>query len=233
MRAKVSLVLLPGLVCDETVWAHQVSGLADIADISIANFWGFDSLDAMAASVLAKAPEKFCIAGHSMGGRVAFEIMRQAPHRVERLALLNTHIHAKGQGEAEQRQVLVDLAYSDGMLALVGRWLPPMVHATRVFDEALTAPIVAMFRRATPEIFEKQVRALLNRRDAADVLPTIAVPTLVATGRQDTLGTVKQHEEIAAGIRGATLDVIKRCGHMSTAEQPAAVTAALRNWLTR
>ncbi len=231
--AKTNLIFLPGLLCDETVWAHQVTGLSDIAEISVANFLGFDSLDAMAASVLAKAPEKFCIAGHSMGGRVAFEIMRQAPQRVERLALLNTHIHAKGQGEAEQRQVLVDLAYSDGMLALVGRWLPPMVHATRVFDEKLTAPLVKMFARATLEIFEKQVKALLNRRAAADLLPKISVPTLVLTGRQDSLGTVAQHEEIAAGIGGATLEIIERCGHMSIAEQPAAVTAALRNWLTR
>lgn len=224
------LFLLPGLLCDEYVWRPQIAGLS--VPCRVADFRGFDSLTAMAQSVLDQAPQRFAVAGHSMGGRVALEIMRLAPKRVTKLALLDTGIHPTRPGEAEKRQVLVDLADQKGMNALAKAWLPPMVHPDRTNDQALMAPLTAMVERMTPEIFSKQIRALLNRRDAAPVLPTIACPTLVAVGRQDGWSPVEQHQQIADIIPGAKLVVFEECGHMSTVESPEAVTAALKDWLS-
>jgi pimeloyl-ACP methyl ester carboxylesterase len=224
------LYLLPGLLCDEYVWRHQIAGLP--GEIRVADFRGFDSLTAMAQSVLEQAPDRFAVAGHSMGGRAALEIMRLAPSRVSKLALLDTGVHPVKEGEAEKRQVLVNLAMRKGMTALAKQWLPPMVHPGRIGDAALMGPLVAMVERMTPEIYLGQIRALLSRRDAAPVLATIKCPTLVATGRQDGWSPVEQHEAMARAIPGAKLAVWEECGHMSTVEQPEAVTASLAEWLS-
>jgi pimeloyl-ACP methyl ester carboxylesterase len=232
MPERPVLYLLPGLLCDEVTWAHQVEGLADLAEVRVPSFYGFDSLAAMAASVLAGAPDRFAVAGHSMGARVALELIRTAPERVERLALLDTGTHPVREGEPEKRQELVDLAFREGMAALAARWLPPMVHpdAPRR-DKALLETLTAMVCRATPEIFTGQVRALLGRPDADPLLPSIKCPTLVGVGRQDAWSPVSQHEPIAAAIPGATLVIFEDSGHMAPMEAPQAVTGALRTWL--
>ena len=228
---KKTLLLLPGLLCDEHVWAPQVAALSETADIVIPRFYGFDSLSAMAASVLARAPNRFSVAGHSMGGRIAFEIFRQAPERVERLALLDTGAHPLAPGETEQRQILMDLARSKGMLPLAKAWLPPILHPDRVHDDALVAPLMEMICRATPDIYVGQIRALLARPDAVPLLPRINVPTAFIVGRHDDWSPVAQHEVMAASVPGATLTVIEDCGHMSTVERPREVTRALAKWL--
>jgi len=210
------------------VWRDQ---LAALPDCRVADFRFLDSLTAMAESVLAAAPQRFAVAGHSMGGRVALEILRLAPERVERLALLDTGVHPVQPGEAEKRQVLVELAKRKGMEALGRQWLPPMVHPDRHGEAELMEPLYAMIHRMTPEIYAGQITALLTRRDAAPLLPNIACPTLVATGRQDSWSPVEQHRRIAAAIPGATLTLFEDSGHMSTVERPEAVTAALREWL--
>jgi pimeloyl-ACP methyl ester carboxylesterase len=226
-----TLYLLPGLLCDASAWTHQQRDLADLATIKIANFYGFHSLTDMARAVLMDAPGPFALAGHSMGARVALEILRLAPDRVERLALLDTGIHPRRPGEAEKRQELVDLARTEGMAALAERWLPPMVHPDRRNDTALMQGLTEMVCRATPEIFAGQVRALLDRPDGAACLSTIACPTLVACGRQDAWSPLEQHETITACVRHATLTVFEDSGHMAPVERPTAVTAALRRWL--
>jgi len=231
MAERPTLFLLPGLLCSAWVWTGQTAALADMADIAVADFFGFDSIEAMADSVLAEAPARFAVAGHSMGGRVALEIVRKAPERVAGLALLNSGVHPRRPNEAEQRQVLVDLAHAEGMDALARRWLPPMVAPARTADAPFMERLMAEVRRATPEIFERQIRALLNRPDAEAVLPTIACPTLVVGGHQDGWSPATQQRTIAAGIDGAALTLIDDCGHMSPVEQPEAVGAALRGWL--
>lgn len=226
-----TVVLVPGLLCDASVWAPQRHSLERDYDVLVPDLWGVDSIEAMAAAVLDASPEHFALAGHSMGARVALAILDHAPERVERLALLDTGVHPRRPGEAEKRQELVDLAHTQGMAALAERWLPPMVHPQRAGDPALMRPLTEMVCRATPEIFEKQVRALLNRPDAAAVLPRIGCPTLVACGRQDGWSPLSQHEEMAVAIRNAELAVIEDSGHMSTVEAPAAVTGVLSAWL--
>jgi pimeloyl-ACP methyl ester carboxylesterase len=221
----VTVFLLPGLLCDETIWANQREALGTAV---IPDFRHVDSIGAMAQLVLDTAPKRFSVAGHSMGGRVALEVVRLAPDRVERLALLDTGIHPRAADEEAKRQALVDLARSEGMAALAARWLPPMLHPDH---SALLEPLTEMVKRSTPETFANQQRALLNRPDARKVLPGIRCPTLVLCGKQDAWSPVSQHEEIAALIPQSKIVIVDDCGHMSPVEQPALVTKALCDWL--
>ena len=228
---KPVLYLLAGLLCDDTTFEKQRAALADEFDTRVVSFAGLDSMTAMAEKVFANAPERFSVCGFSMGGRVAMRMFAMAPERIARLCLLDTGMPPAAPGEAEARQVLVDLAYAKGMEALCDAWLPPMVHPARRGDAAFMAPLRAMVLRATPEIFEGQVRALLGRPDARPYLPLIKVPTLVAVGRQDEWSNVASHQEFAAMIPGARLEVIEDSGHFTPVEQPEALTRLLRAWM--
>jgi pimeloyl-ACP methyl ester carboxylesterase len=226
-----TLLLLSGLLCDQTIWEPQIDAFAAERRIIVPDFWGLDSFEVMAKKALQTAPPRFALCGHSMGGRVALEIMRMAPERVERLAILNTGAHPVRPEEVAPRQALVALAEQDGMLALVRQWLPPMLHPKHRADPALVGLIEAMWCRATPTIFARQIHAALHRRDLRPVLPAIACPTLVLTGADDRWAPPAQHEAMAAEIPGARLAVIPECGHMATLEAPVEVNAHLRRWL--
>jgi pimeloyl-ACP methyl ester carboxylesterase len=229
--ARPTLYLLPGLLCDGTVWETQAAALSEHWEVRIPLFRGLDSFDAMARAVLDDAPATFALAGHSMGGRVALEVIAAAADRVERLALLDTGVHGVRPGEAADRQQLLDLAAERGMAAVARAWAPPMVHPARRDDATLMNAIYAMVERYAPAEFHGQVRALLGRRDATPLLPDISCPTLVLCGREDDWSPPAQHEEIAAAIPGAVLEVVEDCGHMATMERPGEVTGALRRWL--
>jgi pimeloyl-ACP methyl ester carboxylesterase len=231
MTEKPTLFLLPGLLCDETVWRHQMEHLSDMARVVVPDYRDCDALAAMADQVLEQAPARFAVAGHSMGGRVALEIMRKARERVTRLALLDTATHPTAESEYEKRLGWVDLARREGMGALVDVWLPPMVHPDRRDDGELMQPLRAMVEGYTPDQFAGEIRALLERPDATPVLDTITCPTLVLCGRQDAWSTLEIHEKMAAAIAGSHLEVIEDCGHFSPIERPRAVTEALRAWL--
>lgn len=231
METKVTIVLIPGLLCDASVWAAQIPALSAHGRVLVADLSTQDSINAMARDTLALAEGPLAVVGHSMGARVALEMVRLAPERVVRLALLDTGAHPKRDGEEATRQVVVDLAWREGMAALADRWLPPMVHEARTGDAALMDPLREMVKRATPAQHERQIRALLGRPNAREHLSAIASPTLVAVGRQDRWSPLAQHEEIAAAIPGSRLVVIEDSGHMSPVEQPAQVTAALLDWL--
>lgn len=189
----------------------------------------------MARGAASALPEKFAIAAHSMGGRVAFEIYRGMPDRVAGLALLDTAYRGQAAGEAcererSERMELVAIADSEGMRAMARQWMLRMIHPDRLSDQRLTNAIVEMFGRKTPQIYRAQINALLNRPDATPVLAMIRCPTLVLCGREDTWSPVPQHEEIASRIAGSKLKIIERCGHMVTMERPKEVTAALDEW---
>lgn len=233
-----TLMLLPGLNCDAAVWAPQVAALQGQADCRVPA-WGLrDTLTAMAQQVLDEAPtERFSIAGHSMGGRVALEVMRLAPQRVERLALLDTGTHPLAAGEAGEkekagRMALLKIAQAQGMRVMAQEWAKGMVHPDRIggpiFEEVL-----AMFDRGSAAQYAAQINALLTRPDAAPLLPGITCPTLVLTGRQDAWSGPAQHEAMAAAIPGAQLVIVENSGHMTTMEQPQAVSEALAEWLLR
>ena len=159
MTAPVTLLALPGLLCDSCVWEPQKAALADIAEFLIPDFTHEDSLEAMARTALALCDGPVSVVGHSMGGRAAMELWRIAPERVQRLALLDTGAHPRVEGEEVGRMKLVALAREQGMGALADAWLPPMVHPARTTDDALLEPLRDMVRRKTPDIFANQQNA--------------------------------------------------------------------------
>jgi pimeloyl-ACP methyl ester carboxylesterase len=226
-----TILLLPGLLCDASVWAAQADALRPCAHVLIADFSEHDSLETMAHSALAMAVGPIIAIGHSMGARVAMEMIRLAPERIVKLALIDTGVDSRREGEEAKRQVLVDLAFAEGMGALADKWLPPMVHADRVEDRALLSPLKEMVVRATPEQHQRQIRALLNRPNLVPRLAGITCPTLVMVGRQDRWSPLAQHEEMAAQIPNAELVIIENSGHMTLLEQPEQVSNALLRWL--
>ena len=231
MPAAPTICLLPGLLCDATVWGSQAAAFAGKGEVHVADLWGPSSFASMAEKVLDETSGPLAVVGHSMGARVAFEMWRIAPERVERLALLSTGFHPPGAQEEPKRMALVKLAYEQGMAAVAERWLPPMVHPDRIHDDALMAPLRAMVCRATPEIFEGQQRAGLTRPDAGPYLDQIACPTLVMVGREDGWSPPSQHEEIARRIKGSELVLVEHSGHMVTVERPEPVNQALVEWI--
>lgn len=236
MKSVESVVLVPGLTCDAAVWRHQASVLGRHFNVHITSHDGSDSLGRMAEHVLATAPERFALAGHSMGGRVALEVMALAPERVSRLALLDTGFEALPGGDAGAREKakrarLVEIARSEGMLAMGKEWAVGMVHPARLDDDALMEGIHRMIARCPLPHFEAQIRALLARPDRGELLRAIRVPTLVLCGREDAWSPPSQHVEMAGRIAHANLVEVPHCGHMCTMEQPEAITHALANWL--
>lgn len=226
-----SLLLLSGLLCDETIWADIPDRIADAADVRILSFRDFSSIADMAEYVLSLAPQRFALAGHSMGGRVALEIMRSDPQRVTRLALLNTAVHPVRDGEPQSRGHLLRVAYERGMAALAAEWLPPMMADAPARTARLLPRLSAMIERSTPHSYAGQINALLRRPDALSVLPTISVPTLLLSGSEDTWSPISQHEAMRRRIPHATLFEIPGAGHLSPIERPDAVAIALREWL--
>lgn len=231
MTNRIPLLLLPGLLCDAALWQHQTETLADIADITVANLTDGDLGGAMAQRVLAAAPDEFALAGLSMGGYVAFEILRQAPDRVKRLALFDTTARADPPEKVKLRQGLIDLARSGAFKGVTPRLLPKLIHPARMDDTTLVGGILGMAERVGREAFLRQERMLMLRPDSRHDLRLIHCPTLVACGRQDELTPLGESEELAERIPRAKLVVIEDCGHLSTMERPRAVSAMMRYWL--
>ena len=230
------LILLPGLMCDRAVWAPVIGVLSDDRDIDVAAYGDIDSLSEMASRVLDLAPPRFAAAGHSMGGRVAFEIFRMAPERLAGLALLDTNYvpraaGAVGEREERERMDLLSLARRSGTRLMGEQWVKGMVHPDRLGDKPLIDAILDMFARKSADTYEAQMRALLNRPDAGPLLTEIVCPSLVLCGREDTWAPPARHEAMASAIHDARLVLVDRCGHMAPMERPAEVAAAFRDWL--
>ena len=223
-------ILIPGLICDRIVWDPIIGQLGP--DIIIADLTTHNDITAMARDCLALTEGRIRVAGHSMGARVALEMARLAPDRVERLALLDTGIHPLKDGEREKRDEIVAFAHANGMQALSDRWLPGMVHPSRHDDNDLMIALNAMVLRQSPVIHEQQITALVNRPDAAAYLSEISCPVLLMVGRQDAWSPVSQHEDMLALLPDAQLVVIEDAGHFAPVEQPAATAAALVPFLT-
>lgn len=233
-----ALVLVPGLMCDGTVWRAARTALAQWLPVQVPDHGVADSLPAMAAQLLQAAPPRFAIAGHSMGGRVALEVLRQAPERVSHLALLDAGCHAladdaAGAREREVRAGFLRLAHEQGVAAMARHWVRGMLHPDRLGDAELVEEIVQMFSRKPVAVFAAQIEALLNRPEAGPLLPQIRVPTLVLSGDRDANSPPAANQEMAAAIPGAQLVLLQHCGHMAPQEHPVAVTAALTDWLQR
>ena len=227
------LVLAPGLLCDERLWRHQAEHLADLADPVVADLTRGASGSEMARAVLDAAgrAEKFSLAGLSMGGYVALEVMRLAPHRVERLALLDTSARADTPEQTRARRELLELSRTGRFAEVPHLLFPRLVHPTRLDDRGLQATVFGMAEAVGPEAFARQEEVIIRRPDGRRDLARIGCPTLVLCGREDALTPPHLHEEIASLIPKATLIPIEECGHLSTLERPREVTEALRTWL--
>lgn len=229
---KSSLILVPGLLCDAQLWQSQVENLSDIADIWIADHTRSNTMAGVARDVLADAPfASFALAGLSMGGYIALEIMRRAPRRVTKLALLDTAATAELREQTQRRMELIALAECGEFPRVAEILLPLFIHPSRLAERVLTDVIKSMANNTGKDAFVRQQRAIMSRTDSLGLLPAIHCPTLVLCGRQDALTPLARHEAIAAAIKGALLEVIEDCGHLSTLEKPAEVNAALRRWL--
>jgi pimeloyl-ACP methyl ester carboxylesterase len=228
----IPLILLPGSLCDAALWHHQIVHLADIAEVHVGEVTRDDSIAGMARTVLAAAPQRFALAGLSMGGIVACEIMRQAPQRVLRLALLDTNPYSPRPERLQSWRHLIVLIEGGRFDEVVKQHLlPSWVHPDRQSDAPLMNTILRMAKAVGPEVYARQLVALMHRPDSFGDLARIACPTLVLVGRQDALCPVGMHQKMAAAIPGADLVVVEQCGHLSSLEQPQAVTATLRYWL--
>ncbi len=231
MTEKTPLLLLPGLLCDEALWRPQMAALADIAAPVIADLTRSASIRGMAEDALAAAPARFAVAGLSMGGYVAQEIMRQAPDRVERLALLDTSARPDTPEQSARRRGLIELASKGTFKGVTPRLLPYLLHPDRLDDKPLVETVLGMAERVGKDAFLRQEEAILGRVDGCEDLRRIGCPALILCGAQDSSTPPELHHEMAAYVRHARLVEVPDCGHLSTLERPEAVTAALREWL--
>ena len=226
------LFILPGLLEDADAFHAVIAGLADVAQVRVLDMTQGDTIAAYARSALqAMPPGPAHLAGHSMGGYVALEILRQAPQRVAKLALLNTHARPDSPEATENRRRLMKLAETD-FTAVVKTLLPKLMTEAHVKDPALAGIVSSMALAVGKEAFRRQEEAIIGRIDSRPHLAAIACPTLVVAGREDQLMPLPWLEELARGIRGAELAVLDECGHMAPMEKPREVIARLRKWLT-
>ena len=222
------LVLVPGLGCTADLWRDQSEMLGQMADIHITDeHRRHDTISAMAAAILSEQPTRFALAGLSMGGYIALEIVRQAPERVTGLALLDTSARPEAPAQTERRLSLLALAETAGMGAAIAELLPAMIHPDRLGDRDLTGRIITMADDTGRNDFTRQQKAIIARPDARPSLGRITCPTVVACGDVDQITLPEWSREMAALIPHAHLELIPACGHMSSMEQPTAVHTLL------
>lgn len=231
MSDSLPVVMIPGLMASPRLYAGQVPELWRFGPVTVADHTRDDTMSGIAQRILANAPPKFALIGLSMGGYISFEIMRLAPERVARLALLDTSARPDLPEQSEARRAQIGEARGGRLLDVLERAFPTWVHPARRADRALWSLVVAMADETGVEGFVRQQLANIGRVDSRPTLATIRCPTLVVVGEQDTLTTPERAAEIAGGIAGARLVTIPECGHMSAAEQPEKVTAALVEFL--
>lgn len=229
--SRPSLVLVPGLLCDAVLWNHQEDSLKDVAEVMVADVSGHDTMAELARAVLASAPERFALAGLSMGGYIVQEIMRQAPERVTRLALISTTARTDTPEAARQRRDMIRLSRLGNFIGLTARRLHLLIHPDRLNDQELTSAVLEMARRVGRDTFVRQQTAILGRKDGREDLKSIFCPTLILCGRQDAITPPEVHEEMAAAVPGSKLVIVEDAGHLVPLERPHAVSAVLRYWL--
>ncbi len=225
------IVLIPGLTCTPRLYAEQIPTLWQFGPVTIADHTRDESMAAIARRILAAAPPRFALAGLSMGGFISFEIMRQAPERVAKLALLDTSARAETPEQTERRKVPIALAKAGRYAEIPELAFPIYVHRNRHSDEALKRIVRAMAAETGVEGYLRQQQAIISRPDSRPSLGSINCPTLVLVGDSDEPTPPELAREIAMGIPNAKLIVIPDSGHLSTLEQPQAVTQALVNWM--
>ncbi len=230
-RGACPLVFLPGLLDDVGMWHHQLDHLDDVAQAKAVDLLEQQSVAEGAERVLDSVAGRFAVVGFSMGGYVAFEIMRKAPERIAKLALIDTSARADTPDRTADRKRQIALAQAGKYPSLVDQALPNVVHPSRIDDRPLMGELREMALRVGAEAFVRQQMTIMSRPDSRDDLKGIRCPTLVICGQDDTLTPPELSEEIGAGIAGAQVALIDDCNHYAPMERPHAVSALLRQWL--
>jgi pimeloyl-ACP methyl ester carboxylesterase len=225
------LVLMPGLMCDAALWTAQRWAFAKERQVLVADHSCGASINQIARMLLSAAPDRFALAGLSMGGYIALEVCRLASERVDRLALLNTNAHDDPDENKLRRSKTAARAQAGGFPEIVEDLLIALVHPDHVARPEVADTHRSMAYRTGVEAFVRQQQAIIGRRDQQSLLPTLAMPALVLCGADDKLTPPIKHQEMAAALPNAVLEIILNCGHLSTLEQPEAVTHAMRSWL--
>jgi pimeloyl-ACP methyl ester carboxylesterase len=231
MDDTMPILLVPGLVCSPRIFAPVMPALWRLGPVTVANHIRDDNMGAIARRILAEAPPRFALAGHSMGGYIAFEIMRQAPDRVAKLALINTQARPDTPEASERRRGLMARAKAGEYRAILDELFPGFVHPSRRGDAALRQLVHDMGDDVGVEGFVRQQAAIIARVDSRPALAWIKCPTLVLTGDEDNTIPNSLSKEMADGIHGARLVILPNCGHFPQPEQPEATAAALVEWL--
>ena len=225
------LVLLPGMMCDARLYGPQIEALSSDYALHVAPIGGHDTVQALANEILAHAPPRFALAGLSMGGIVAMEVLAQAPERVARLALLDTNPRAETPEFGARRQPQIEKVKAGGLRGVMRDEMKPNYLAPGPFRNEILDLVMDMAHTLGPDVFIRQSRALQRRRDQQGTLRKCRAPTLILCGAHDALCPVKRHTFMAELIHGADLKVIESAGHLPTLEAPDETTQALRDWL--
>ena len=231
-RAPLPVVMISGLLASARLYADQIPALWRFGPVTVADHTRDDSMAAIAARILADAPPVFALVGLSMGGYISLEIMRQAPGRVRRLALLDTSARADRPDQTERRRAQMQIAREGRLEDIIDQQYPLIVDRSRRDDPVLRGIVTAMAKETGEDVFIRQQTAIIGRPDSRQDLAAIACPTLVLVGDGDQLIPPEHSQELADGIAGSRLVIVPACGHLSTVERPEAVTSALVNWLS-
>ncbi len=226
-----NLVFIPGLLCSNDLWLDQIAEFEEDFDIILFDHMEYDNLPDMVRGFLKDAPDRFMVAGLSMGGYIAFEIMKQASNRVEKLIILDSNARADRGPQIEMREVLIDRAGKEDIRTIAQELTEYLIHADRLKDQELCDRILDMATEVGAEAFQRQQQALISRPDSRTSLPEIICPTLIICGEQDALTPPKVHQEMADLIPNSQLYIIADCGHLSTMERPEEVNHLMREFL--
>ena len=231
MSEPLPIVLIPGLLASARMYAAQIPQLWRVGPVLIADHTRDDSMSGIARRILGVAPARFALVGLSMGGYIAFELLRQAPERIAKVALLDTSARADAPEQSAMRRAQMTLASQGRLAEVVEQQFPRLVHREHRADAALRQVFTLMAEDVGAAGFVRQQTAILGRADSRPTLGSIRCPTLVLVGEGDELTPPERAAEIAAGIPAARLTTVPQCGHLSTLEQPDEVTRALLEWL--
>jgi pimeloyl-ACP methyl ester carboxylesterase len=232
-RMSTPILLIPGLNCTAEVYAAAVPALWQFGSVLIPDHKRGSSIAEIAAAILAEAPPSFALAGFSMGGYIAFELLRQAPGRITRLALIDTMARLDAPDRLQKRHDAIRLAQAGKHRQLVAANFPDSVHPDNANSPAIRDFSLRMAVANGPEVYVRQQQAIIGRSDSTADLAGIRVPTTIIVGEADTITPVAEARAMTAAIPDANLVVIERAGHMSPTEQPEAVAQALVGWLQR
>jgi pimeloyl-ACP methyl ester carboxylesterase len=231
MTTPLPFLLVPGLLCDAALWTDQRWALGRDRPVQVVEHRTGSSIATIAAMALSAAPPRFALAGLSMGGYVALEMLRQAPERVERIALLDTNAHADPEDASARRRAQVTQAHSGGLDSVLDGLVSVLIAPA---NQAAIGPILrAMAHRSGVDVFARQQAAIIGRADQRDWLRSVRCPALILCGALDAVTPPAKHEEMAALIPGAELVIVSEAGHLAPLEAPTAVTDAMQAWLAR